>query len=99
MSPGIDEIGDILPGKSAGGGDQAGLLGKRHAWNVAWVRALGDVGQAENLALAAFEKRNCQPRFPVDAVDLFALAQIAQRLGGVFGGDAIGDAGAGATPV
>lgn len=55
--------------------------------------ALGDVGQSEDIALIAFEQRNRQPGLAVDAVDLLALAQIVQRLGGVFSGHAVGHAG------
>src|SRR5262245_18321461 len=82
MQQGVDQIVKISARDTLCSADQMGLFSQRQPPGVTRMRTFNYQCKRDRLALGVGCNRRCQPMLTVDAADLFALAQIVQRLRG-----------------
>src|SRR5262245_5427091 len=99
VAQGADQIVEVDAGQATGTPDQLRLSGQAQAARVAWVRTLHNIGECHDLASAAAKQIDRHLHLAVDAAYLFALAQVTDDGGIVYGPDPIGEALAGAAAV
>ena len=92
MTQRVDDVIEIDPRQPFATANDARLDRKWQAAGVTWMRTFNDIGNGD-LGSARFAVDiDPHPRFPVNAVDLFARTQIGECHGGIGRDHAIGNA-------